>query len=478
MDSQIPVQPKPSETIRVPARRYRPVATYVLLTINIMIFLLMTLHGGSKNPDVLLEFGASYGPYLRQGEYWRLVMPMFLHIGWLHLALNMYALWLLGSLLEPLYGYGRFSVIYVGAGVGGSFLSMMASPHVAAGASGAIFGIAGAMMVTGFLHHWSVPRRWRRAFGAGIIFVIVSNLVLGWLIPNIDNWAHLGGLFAGSLLAGIIPPPRVPSPPKEYSKDPWQAVVVIPAGLVIWGMLSTAHHYQLTQRVTQLLNDASHLRQTNQDGLALRRLKQAEQIAPYDEGAHESMGNYYFDHQQYSDAIREYEEALRLDPNSPMVMVRLAVADLRTGRPAKAQKLLAEADQKVPRDANAQMILADLCNTLKLYDEAAKHYEEALEIQPKLAVAHNNLAWLFATCDDPKLRNPTAALNHALIAVKLTNGKEPNFLDTLAEALYVNGKFKEAVDVQKKALELSPNNPEFQQHMQRYQKAASGLFLL
>ncbi len=474
MDSQIPVQIDPRASVQVPIRRYRPVATFVLLAINIIIFLLMTLHGGSQNPDVLLEFGASYAPYFRQGEYWRLIMPMFLHIGWIHLGLNMYALWLLGSLLEPLYGYGRFSVIYVGAGIGGSFLSMEASAHIAAGASGAIFGIAGAMMVTGFLHHWSVPRRWRKTFGTGIIIVIAANLVLGWLIPHIDNWAHLGGLFTGALLAGLIPPPRVPAWPKEYSKDPLQALVVLPVAAVIWGMFSTARHYQLTQRVTQLLTEGARLGQSNQDALALGRLKQAEQIAPRDERAHEALGDYYFGHQQYPDAIREYEEALRLDPNSPLVMVRLAVADLRTGQAAQAQKLLVEVDQKIPRAADAQVVLADLCNSLKLYDEAVRHYEEALQIQPKLAVAHNNLAWLFATSDDPKFRNPQAALNHALTAVKLTNGKEPNFLDTLAESLYVNGKFKEAVDVQKKALQISPNNPEFQRHMLRYQKAASG----
>ena len=474
MDSQIPVQTDPMGSVRVPIRRYRPVATYVLLGINIIIFLLMTYYGGSKNPDVLLEFGASYGPYFRQGEYWRLVMPMFLHIGWIHLGFNMYALWLLGNLLEPLYGYGRFSVIYVGAGIGGSFLSMEASPHIAAGASGAIFGIAGAMVVTGFLHHWSVPRRWRKTFGTGIVFVIVANLVLGWLIPHIDNWAHLGGLFTGALLAGVIPPHRVPAWPEEQSKDPLQALVALPVAVVMWGMLSTARHYQLTQRVTQLLTESARLGQSKQDALALGRLKQAEQIAPRDERAHEAVADYYFDHQQYPDAIREYEEALRLDPNSPLVMVRLAVADLRTGQEAPAQKLLVEADQKVPREANAQLVLADLCNTLNLYDEAVRHYNEAIQIQPNLAVAHNNLAWLFATSEDSKIRNPQAALNHALIAVKLTNSKEPNFLDTLAESLYVNGKFKEAVDVQKKTLQISPNNPEFQRHMQRYQKAASG----
>src|SRR5262249_25708954 len=92
---------------------YRPGATYVLIALNALVFGLTTLSGGSTNPDVLLEFGASYGPYFRHGEYWRLVMPMFLHIGVLHLLVNMYGLYLLGRILEHVYGYGRFAFLYV-----------------------------------------------------------------------------------------------------------------------------------------------------------------------------------------------------------------------------------------------------------------------------------------------------------------------------------------------------------------------------
>ena len=76
----------------VPNRRYWPVVTLVILGINFVVFLIMTFKGGSTNTDVLLDFGASFNPYFRRGEYWRLVMPMFLHIGWLHLIVNSYAL--------------------------------------------------------------------------------------------------------------------------------------------------------------------------------------------------------------------------------------------------------------------------------------------------------------------------------------------------------------------------------------------------
>ena len=123
----------------VPNRRYWPVVTLVILGINVVVFLIMTFAGGSTQTEVLLDFGASFNPYFRRGEYWRLVMPMFLHIGWLHLIVNSYALFILGPILERVYGYGRFALLYVAAGIGSSALSMSLSRNIAAGASGAIF---------------------------------------------------------------------------------------------------------------------------------------------------------------------------------------------------------------------------------------------------------------------------------------------------------------------------------------------------
>ena len=95
--------------------------------------------------------------------------------------------------------------------------------------------------------------------------------------------------------------------------------------------------------------------------------------------------------------------------------------------------------------------------------------------QDNRAVAHNNLAWLYATCDDQKYRDPKAALDHALTAVKLTNWKVSEFIDTLAEANYANGEYQQAVEIQKKALALEPQNTELQEHMERYRKAAGAL---
>ena len=222
-----PVSPSPfpgPQYYDVAPRRYWPVVTLVLLALNFLFFGLEIYAGGSDKLQVLLNLGAAYGPYMRRGEYWRLVMPMFLHGGWLHILGNSYVLYILGPILERVYGDGRFATIYVASGIGGALLSMEVSKNVSVGASGAIFGIAGAMLVTGYAHRDVVPSRWGRSFGKGMIPFILLNLAFGLSVHGIDNWGHLGGLTTGALLALVIPPPRHDSPYGEILEPPSQCL--------------------------------------------------------------------------------------------------------------------------------------------------------------------------------------------------------------------------------------------------------------
>jgi tetratricopeptide (TPR) repeat protein len=116
--------------------------------------------------------------------------------------------------------------------------------------------------------------------------------------------------------------------------------------------------------------------------------------------------------------------------------------------------------------------MADLYDQQKLYGDAIKNYQEALSLDHDLAEAHNNLAWLYATCEDQKYRDPKAALEHATVAVNLSQWKQGDFVDTLAESYFVSGNYQKAVEVQKRALALEPDNKELQEHMVRYRKAA------
>ena len=456
-------------------RRYWPVVTLSVLGINIVVFLLLTYAGGLTNTDVLLDFGASFSPYFRRGDYWRVVMPMFLHVGWLHLLGNSYALFILGPILERVYGSGRFALLYVAAGIGSSALSMSISRNVAAaGASGAIFGIAGAMLVAGYLHRDVIPPRWGRAFGKGIIPFIVLILVLGFSEPGIDKWGHVGGLLSGMVLAVFIPPP-VHDPALQFGDaQPSQAIIVLPLAVVVLAMAATAQHYVSSRDVTRLLQEGVRLRSAHQDAKALERFQAAARRSPRDERPHLMLGALYLRQQQFDQAIQEYSEAVRLSPGAPEAQLALGVAYRMKGDLVKAQQEFESALGKDPSTADGQRLLADLYADQKLFPEAVQHYKQALQIEPQSAESHNNLAWLYATCADPKWRDPRAALEHARQAVELTQWKEAGFIDTLAEANYANGSYREAVRIQLLALQLDPNDPELQEHMVRYRKAAGG----
>jgi rhomboid protease GluP len=450
------------------------VVTLVILGINVVVFLIMAYAGGSTNTDVLLDFGASFSPYFRRGEYWRLVMPMFLHVGWLHLLGNSYALFILGPILERVYGYGRFTLLYVAAGMGSSALSMSLSRNVAAGASGAIFGIAGAMLVAGYLHRDVIPRRWGRAFGTGIIPFIVLILILGFSERGIDNWGHVGGLLSGMVLAAFIPPPAHDLAPQFGDAQPSQAIIALPVIVVALAMASTAQHYAISRDVTRLLQEGVRLRFARQDAKALERFQAAARRSLRDERPHMMLGALYLREQQFDKAIQEYSEAARLSPGAPEAELALGVAYRMKGDLGKAQQAFESALGKNPTTAEGQRLLADLYAEQKLFAEAVQHYKLALQIEPQSADSHNNLAWLYATCEDPKWRDPRAALEHAREAVELTQWKEAGFIDTLAEANYASGSYQEAVRIQLLALQLDPQDPELQEHMVRYRKAAGG----
>lgn len=495
-----PSPPPPPAPVVLWPRTYVPVATYVLIALNVAVFALMIAAGGPGNSYVVLDFGASYEPFFRQGQYWRLVMPMFLHLGWLHLGTNMFVLFILGPVLEEMYGYGRFLLLYVGAGICGSFASMTISHNVAAGASGAIMGVAGAILVAGYVHRATLPHRLARVFSRGrlpfmLLIFVVMELVVDRSIPNVDHWGHVGGLVGGALLALLIAPPRRESvaghwlggttasaaldpslrPPEGPEERPSQSIAVVPVAVVALAMTLAAGHYQSFHRASLLLQQGDRLEAVGSLDRAIASFRQAEKLAPNDERPHEDLGLAYAAKAQVSDAAAEYEQALRLNPRSLQAALGLASIYQSQGKPAESQKLIETALGKDPQSAGAQAELADLANAQKLYPQAIGHYQQALRLDPRLAVAHNNLAWLYATCDDPKFRNAAEALEHAKLAVELTEWRQPEFIDTLAEAYYATGNYAQAVETQKKALALAPHAAELQEHMAKYRKARSGV---
>ena len=187
-------------------------ATVTLVAANVLVFAAMLANGAGlwHSPNhVQLAWGAGFGPATKDGQWWRLGTAMFLHFGLVHLGMNMWALWDGGRLVERLYGSLRFAGIFLASGLTGNLLSLIvaADRAVSGGASGAIFGIYGALLVWLWRERRTVhPTEFRWLFGGAALFS-AATIGLGLLIPGIDNAAHIGGLITGALLGSAVARP-------------------------------------------------------------------------------------------------------------------------------------------------------------------------------------------------------------------------------------------------------------------------------
>lgn len=184
----------------------KPLVTYLLVSINLLVFGIMTISGGTTNVANLIRFGANFQPLLLAGQWYRLVTPMFIHIGFEHLLLNMITLYFCGIFLEKMFGHWRFLVIYIIAGISGNLLSAGLGPNtVSAGASTAIFGMFGAFIVLGLIYR-ETPyfQTLGRQFG---VLIILNLFFAFWPGSGVDILGHIGGLIGGFLMASFLGTP-------------------------------------------------------------------------------------------------------------------------------------------------------------------------------------------------------------------------------------------------------------------------------
>jgi membrane associated rhomboid family serine protease len=196
---------------------YPAYVTWAFLAICVGVFLVdlalagvadLSLFGGA---GPLVEAGAIYAPDVADGEWWRILTSAFLHLNFLHIAFNMYALWLFGPIIEQLYGHLEYAVIYVLCAAGGSVLTIVAAPDVpAAGASGAIFGLFGLAFVVSRRRHLILGPQ-ARAILSQVGGLLVLNLLITFAIPRISWTGHLGGLAVGVLIGLALAPTNVPT---------------------------------------------------------------------------------------------------------------------------------------------------------------------------------------------------------------------------------------------------------------------------
>jgi rhomboid protease GluP len=182
--------------------------TVALIVINVGVFLGMLIGGVSPlNPTTenLLAWGANYGPLTLHGQWWRLVTAAFAHAGLLHLGFNMYCLFRVGFFAERIFGNARFAAIYLLSGIGGNLASLYWHPMVAGvGASGAVFGVYGAVLGFMVAQPNLLPLARAQALTKDVLVFIGINFVYGITAPKIDMAAHIGGLVTGFVLSAAL----------------------------------------------------------------------------------------------------------------------------------------------------------------------------------------------------------------------------------------------------------------------------------
>jgi membrane associated rhomboid family serine protease len=275
-DASLPAGPSPALPLHerdamsyaraVLSRPY--IFTIVFLVANLFIFLLMWEASGMQTSvlwgqfpeDVLVGFGAKTNYWIHNGhQYWRLVTPIFIHVNLLHVLINMYSLWVIGPWVEKLYGSAKFVVFWVVTGIAGvlaSYLTVVPGSHPgvigsflikagddpSAGASGALFGLVGVLFVFGIKYRHELPEGFKRAFGTGMLPIILLNLGIGFMARGIiDNAAHMGGLISGAAFAAVVSYKR-PGMPASVTLA-WRAVQIAALVLVIgcFFMAARAH---------------------------------------------------------------------------------------------------------------------------------------------------------------------------------------------------------------------------------------------
>ncbi|MBN3806425.1 rhomboid family intramembrane serine protease [Paraburkholderia sp. Ac-20336] len=228
--------------------------TYALIVLNLVVFMAMYAAGADPfkpHPSTLLDWGANFAPDTLSGEPWRLVSALFVHAGLAHLVSNMLVLYALGRLTERLYGNARFLALYLFAGLSASMFSIFVHPALSTvGASGAIFGVAGALLVYVLRYRKELPKTLAERNRSAMWVFILFNLYSGLVHRGVDNAAHVGGLIGGMLIGALLARPLEPVARERRSRTS------LLASTLVGGAALGAFAYPLTHMSAARLEDA------------------------------------------------------------------------------------------------------------------------------------------------------------------------------------------------------------------------------
>jgi rhomboid protease GluP len=397
--SQVGVQPAPLPVERLgsppqPIAAPRlPIATIALLAINIAIFAAMVASGISLvTPETgqVLRWGADYGPYTLSGQYWRLITSMFLHFGIIHIFGNMWCLWSLGRLAEKMVGSLSLVGIYLMTGVGASLLSLSWNPmRVSAGASGAIFGIAGALITVLYFGKLGLqPESVRKLLGYVVRFAFL-NLLFG-LQGHIDNMAHLGGLVSG-LLIGLFLARTFNRAPEERPARRRMIFAVSAVVLVLLFVpVAKAKQYAIEFGKGQAALDHDDL------NAAIPHLQKYVAAQPRDVRGHALLGWTLYQTKRYDDAVQEFERGLAIVPDDAYLELNLAKIYAYQKKTDKALDLFKKGMPRSEPDAANSYWYASALNDAGRLPEAENNIRKAIQLDQKNIDAHRLLAEILA----------------------------------------------------------------------------------
>jgi rhomboid protease GluP len=193
-------QTQPPRPVEMAVPNVKPYATYAILGVTILVYLLQIAGQYLLHLDLVAAIGVKDDSLIRLGQIWRLITPVFLHASILHIAFNMYALFIYGRGIEARYGHGRFLLLYFLAGYAGNVMSFLFTVNQSLGASTAIFGLIAAEAVFIVQNRKLLGNRATRAL-MNLLYIAGINLLIGFTTASVDNWGHIGGLLGGILFA-------------------------------------------------------------------------------------------------------------------------------------------------------------------------------------------------------------------------------------------------------------------------------------
>jgi len=377
--------------------------THFLVAVNIAIFVAMVATGAKiQFPDFddVFRWGGSYGPITLNGQYWRTVSSAFVHIGIYHLAMNMWCLLILTQPLERLMGKFTTFMVYILTAIGASLLSLVWDPsRGGAGASGAVFGIAGVLISFFYFAKLDLPKERVKSILRWVTRFAVINLAFGFSlrlagIDIIGNAAHLGGLITG-LLLGVFFARAYGVPAEERLSR--QLRIVAGAAVILVALFPPIIRANAPQQAPKIEPFYGEIALHRRDyASAIAHFKKALPQNSGDAIMHGMFGYALANSHRYDEALREYNQALALQPEFQWVQVNMAAAYLAQGQPEKAVTLFKKNEKAFPWESEDFRYYGDALAQTGDLNGAEAALLQAIKLDPKDGRPHHLLALVYA----------------------------------------------------------------------------------